>query len=65
MTVLAERLMLGLSSVNWWVSICLLLVRLSVAWSVLLSQSIRSPFVGFVSVIDKSSDKATVVIDIC
>ena len=39
---------------HWWVSIRLLLVKLSVFRSVLLSRSVRSPFVGFVSVMDKS-----------
>ena len=39
---------------HWWVSIRLLLVKLSVFWSVLLSRSVRSPFVGFVSVMNKS-----------
>ena len=38
---------------HWWVSIRPL-VKLSVFWSVLLSRSVRSAFVGFVSVMDKS-----------
>ena len=39
---------------HWWVLIRLLLVKLSVFWSVLLSRSVRSSFVGFVSVMNKS-----------
>ena len=39
---------------HWWVLIHLLLVKLSVFWSLLLSRSVRSLFVGFVSVMDKS-----------
>ena len=46
---------------HWWVSIRLLLVLLLVKsvgfLSVLLSRSVRSPFVGFVSVMDKSWPK--------
>ena len=38
---------------HWYVSIRLLLVKLSVFWSLLSSRSVRSPFVGFVSVMDK------------
>ena len=38
----------------WWVSIRILLVKLSVVRSVLLSRSVRSPFIGFLSVMDKS-----------
>ena len=45
----------------------LLLVKLSVVWSVLLSWSVRSPFVGFFSVMDKSfvRRRYNVVVDIC
>ena len=39
---------------HWWVSIRLLIVKLFGFWSVLLSRSVRSPFVGFVLVMDKS-----------
>ena len=39
---------------HWWVSIRILLVKLSVVRSVLLSRSVRSPFIGFLSVMDKS-----------
>ena len=38
----------------------------AVFWSVLLSQSVRSPFVGFFSFMDKSFViKAPLVVDIC
>ena len=39
---------------QWWVLIRLSLVKLDGFWSVLISQSVRSLFIGFVSVMDKS-----------
>jgi len=40
---------------RWWVSICLLLVKLvGVLVHVLLGRSVGGPFVGFVSVVDGS-----------
>ena len=54
---------------HWSVSMRLLFVKLvglrSVFCKSKLSRSVRSPFVGFVFVVDKSFVKAPVIVDIC